>query len=92
MPDPCLVMGDSPSVVCWTDGNVHLGFGYIDAYVGLFRSMSTSCELLARPCKMRARLAQATVRAVREGCGDPRFVTVFYDLGGCGLPRPDPPK
>ena len=26
--------------------------------------MNTSCELLARPCKMRARLAQATVRAL----------------------------
>ena len=26
----------APSAVCWTDGNVHLGFGYIDAYVDPF--------------------------------------------------------
>ena len=51
------------------------------------------CEALALPCTIRARLAQATVRALTcGGCGDPRFFAVYHDQGRIGLPHPDPPK
>ena len=36
LPDPRIVMGDLSSVVCGTYGYIHLGLGYIDAYVGRF--------------------------------------------------------
>ena len=40
---------------------------------------------------MRAWVAQATVRALfLDGCGDPRLLTAFHDLGDIGLPHPDP--
>ena len=58
-----------------------------------FCSMSASGELPARPCGMRALLAQATVRALVRGGGrgDPCSLTVFHDLGAAGLPLPDLP-
>ena len=57
------------------------------------RDEAHRCEALALPCTMRARLAQATVRALtRGGCGDPRFFAVYHDQGRIGLPHPDPPK
>ena len=44
---------------------------------------------MARPCKMRAWLTHATVRALlRYGCGDPRYGTAFHDQGAFGLPHP----
>ena len=63
-PHSCLVMGNLPSVTRGTDGYIHLGFGYIDAYVDPFLLHEHLLRSLARPCKMRARLAQATVRAL----------------------------
>ena len=50
-------MGDLPSVVRGTNGDVHLGLGYIHTYVDSFLFHDTSCELLAHPYKMRALLA-----------------------------------
>ena len=86
-------MGDPPSVVCRTDGNVHLGFGYIDAYVGLFLLHEHLLRITGPSLQDAGSIGPGNCSgSVREGCGDPRFVTVFYDLGGCGLPRPDPPK
>ena len=53
-------------------------------------SMSTPSQSLALPCKMRAWLAHATVRALlRYGCGDPRYRTVYHDQGAYGLPHTD---
>ena len=88
-------MGDPPSVVCWTDGNVHLGFGYINAYVGLFLLHEHLLRITGPSLQDAGSVGPGNCSgSVREGCGggDPRFVTAFYDLGGCGLPRPDPPK
>ena len=76
LPDPCIVIGNLP------DGDIHLGLGYINAYVDPFL-IHELLRITARPCKMRAWLALATVRAlIRKGCGDPRFLTVLHDGDG----------
>ena len=72
-------------------GHVAIGFNFV--------KVDSESELLALRVAPRLTLQDAgsvgpgnCSGSVREGCGDPRFVTAFYDLGGCGLPRPDPPK
>jgi len=93
LPNPCLVVGNLPSIVSGADGDIHRGLSYIDAHVVASCSINTSCELLARPFKMRTWVAQATVRdLLRERCGDPRFLAAFHDQGEIGLPHPGPPK
>ena len=92
-PNPSLVEGDNPSLARGTDGNIHLGLGYIDAYVDTFL-LHEHLLRIAGPSLQDAGLVGPgnCSGSVREGCGDPRFPAAFYDLGGCGLPHPDPPR
>ena len=54
-PNPGLVVGDNPSLARRTDGDIHLGLCYINAYVCLFLfHLYLLCEALARPCTIRA--------------------------------------
>ena len=58
-------------------------------YVGFLFHFYLLYEVLALPCTMRARLAQATVRALLLGdAATLAPLTVFDDLGIYGLPHP----
>ena len=86
-------MGDLPSVVRGTDGNVQLDLGYIDAYVDRFLFHQHLLRIIGPSLQDAGSVDPGNCSgSIRKGCGDPRFLAVFHNQGETGLPHPDPPK
>ncbi|MBA7589875.1 hypothetical protein ES708_31968 [subsurface metagenome] len=75
-------------LTCGADSDIQPCLGDVDSDESGFL-IHYNLLFIALPCTIRAWLALATVRAFfQKGCGDPRFRTVFSDLGEVGLPHP----